>query len=88
MCDLNEMAEAFSMSFDSADPIDRADYVIEAERANGVAAVLSTMRGAGQDDCDECGMDIPKERRKVAPWAIRCAPCQGVFEEKGKHRYG
>lgn len=85
---MNIMAEILEASRSAADEIDRANGVIEAERLSGVEAVRARMAGAGREDCDECGMDIPKDRREAAPWAIRCAPCQGIFEEKGKHRYG
>lgn len=29
------------------------------------------------DRCDECGRNIPEERREALPWAITCVDCSG-----------
>ena len=88
MADLNEMAEALELARTAADPVDRAGGMVEAERLSGIATVCARLQGEGQDDCQVCGCDIPAARRAAAPWAIRCAPCQGIEDEKGRHRRG
>ncbi|WP_198086620.1 TraR/DksA C4-type zinc finger protein [Variovorax sp. E3] len=40
--------------------------------------------GQGRDDCKDCGEDIPCDRRKAAPGAIRCITCQKRFERTSK----
>jgi len=86
--DLNEMVEALEVARVAADPVDRAGGMVEVERLSGIAVVRAQMQGAGQDDCEDCGCQIPAARRAAAPWAIRCAPCQEVKDRKGRHRRG
>jgi RNA polymerase-binding transcription factor DksA len=88
MTDLNEMAEALELARVAADPVDRAGGMVEVERLSGVAAVLAQMSGKGQGDCEDCGCQIPAARRAAAPWAIRCAPCQEIEDQKGRHCRG
>jgi RNA polymerase-binding transcription factor DksA len=77
-----DFAELLAYSRDSADELDRATAVEAAAVLGGVSDVLAQMQGAGQDDCENCGFEIPKARRAPAPWAIRCAPCQSAREGK------
>nr|MBO2511821.1 TraR/DksA family transcriptional regulator [Gammaproteobacteria bacterium] len=88
MTDLSEMAEALELARVAADPVDRAGGMVEVERLSGIAVVRAQMQGDGQDDCEDCGCQIPAARRAAAPWAIRCAPCQEVEDQKGRHRRG
>lgn len=88
MADLNEMAEALELARVAADPVDRAGGMVEVERLSGIAVVRAQMQGAGQDDCEDCGCQIPAARRSAAPWAIRCAPCQEIEDQKGRHCRG
>lgn len=88
MTDFTEMAEALELARAAADPVDRAGGMVEAERLTGIALVRARMAGAGRDDCEDCGYQIPAARRAAAPWAIRCAPCQEVEDQKGRHRRG
>lgn len=88
MSDMHEMAEALELARVAADPVDRAGGMVEVERLSGIAVVRAQMQGAGQDDCEDCGCQIPAARRAAAPWAIRCAPCQEVEDQKGRHRRG
>nr|WP_300309249.1 TraR/DksA C4-type zinc finger protein [Halomonas sp.] len=37
------------------------------------------------DECEECGSEIPAARRKAAPWATTCIECQTMLEEKRHH---
>jgi RNA polymerase-binding transcription factor DksA len=86
MTDLNEMAEALELARTAADPADKAAASATLAELGGVALVRAKMTGEGQDDCEDCGCQIPAGRRAAAPWAIRCAPCQEVEDEKGRHR--
>lgn len=88
MSDMHEMAEALELARVAADPVDRAGGMVEVERLSGIAVVRAQMQGAGQDDCEDCGCQIPAARRAAAPWAIRCAPCQEIEDQKGRHRRG
>ena len=88
MADLNEMAEALELARVAADPVDRAGGMVEVERLSGIAVVRAQMTGEGQDDCEDCGCQIPAARRAAAPWAIRCAPCQEIEDQKGRHCRG
>ena len=88
MADFNEMAEALELARVAADPVDRAGGMVEVERLSGIAVVRAQMTGEGQDDCEDCGCQIPAARRAAVPWAIRCAPCQEIEDQKGRHRRG
>lgn len=35
--------------------------------------------------CEDCGEDIPEERRVAVKGCTRCAGCQSIAEQKGKH---
>lgn len=78
----NDMTELLAYSRASADDLDRATAVEAAAVLGGVSDVLARMQGEGQDDCEDCGFEIPKARRVAAPLAIRCAPCQTAKEGK------
>jgi len=88
MTDYAEMAEALELARVAADPVDRAGGMVEVERLSGIAVVRAQMQGDGQDDCEDCGCQIPAARRAAAPWAIRCAPCQEIEDQKGRHCRG
>ena len=34
------------------------------------------------EECEDCGEDIPEERRKAQPGVTRCIYCQELFERK------
>ena len=88
MADLNEMAEALELARTAADPADKAAANATLAELGGVALVRAQMQGDGADECESCGCEIPAARRAAAPWAIRCAPCQEIEDQKGRHRRG
>jgi RNA polymerase-binding transcription factor DksA len=48
-----------------------------------VSAALARLRDAaagGYGLCTDCDTEIPFDRLKVEPWALRCVPCQTVHE--------
>jgi len=71
-----------------ADVADSAQDGIELDAQLGIAAALVAIQGEGSDDCENCGEEIPADRRQAAPWAVRCAPCQSIVElaRKGVRR--
>lgn len=80
-----DVKETLEQSRSAADVLDKANTLAELERLSGVSAVRSKLSGNGQDWCEDCGDTIPPERRKVAPWAVRCAPCQEIKELRARH---
>jgi RNA polymerase-binding transcription factor DksA len=80
MADFTEMAEALEQSRTAADPADRATASATLAELGGIALVRAQMQGAGQDDCEDCGCQIPAARRAAAPWAVCCVDCQGLRE--------
>lgn len=72
-----------------ADKADLAGEIIDLTLNNALqrsrlpAAVASC---AECDECDECGEEIPQARRHAAPWATTCVECQGIRENKARHR--
>ncbi|CAM3837958.1 TraR/DksA C4-type zinc finger protein [Vreelandella rituensis] len=41
---------------------------------------------ANKPECEDCGLEIPQQRREIAPWAETCTECQSIREQRGKHR--
>lgn len=80
MSTLHEMAEALHQYRTSTEAGDKASaYQVMAE-AEGVAVAVAKLAGNGSDECEDCGLMIPRARRKAAPWAVRCVDCQSLRE--------
>jgi len=68
---------------------DLADRAVEREqefladrlREQQIAAALDA---PGNELCADCGEEIPGERRRALPSAIRCVECQAWVERLGK----
>lgn len=75
-----EMAAAFEQARTAPDVTDRASGLEEADRIGGVALVRERLQGQGADECEECGIEIPKPRRLAAPWAVCCFECASIRE--------
>lgn len=58
------------------------------QNANAVAAVqaaLAKQRSQPSlEECEDCGEDIPEQRRLLMQGCTRCIYCQGLFERKQK----
>lgn len=68
-----------------ADNADVATEIIE----EGLERSLHNMRagrGLGAEDCEDCGTEIPAQRREAVPWAVRCVECQEMEEVRKKAR--
>ncbi|AQU84896.1 MULTISPECIES: TraR/DksA C4-type zinc finger protein [unclassified Halomonas] len=68
-----------------ADNADRAAVTIQQSLEATLArrAMLATQ--ATNNECDDCGDEIPAARRQAAPWATTCIECQGIRELRGRH---
>ncbi|EWC39574.1 TraR/DksA C4-type zinc finger protein [Stutzerimonas stutzeri] len=82
MSDHMEITAAFEQARTAPDVTDRASGLEEADRIGGVALVRERLQGQGAEECEECGIEIPKARRKAAPWAVCCVDCQGLRERR------
>jgi DnaK suppressor protein len=58
---------------------DREQRALEA-----VSAALKRMQGGTYGVCNDCGVDIPFERLKAEPWALRCVACETKFERQAR----
>jgi phage/conjugal plasmid C-4 type zinc finger TraR family protein len=82
MSDFSEMTEAFEQARTAPDVTDRASGLEEADRIGGVALVQARLQGQGAEECEECGIEIPKARRLAAPWATCCIDCASLKERR------
>lgn len=80
MTDYMEMAEAFQQARTAPDPADKASAQQLLSEMHGVASVVAKMQGQGADECEDCGLEIPRARRLAAPWAVCCVECQSLRE--------
>lgn len=68
-----------------ADNADRAAVTIQQSLEATLARRATLTTQAANDDCEDCGYEIPAQRRKAAPWATTCIECQGIRELRGRH---
>ena len=47
-----------------------------------VSRALLKLRQGGYGRCEACGADIPFDRLKVEPQAVRCVPCETAVEAR------
>lgn len=45
-----------------------------------VSAALRRLQSGGYGVCADCGAEIPFDRLKAEPWALRCVVCEGRRE--------
>ena len=69
-----------------ADDVDFAGELTELTKAHSILLLRAAVAGEGQEYCEDCGEDLSPARREAAPWAIRCVPCESIYEKKQKHR--
>lgn len=69
--------------------LDESDHDLAKENeANMIESTLSRIRKnltpayevARDPYCETCGDEIPGERLRAVPNAVRCVPCQGMLE--------
>lgn len=82
MTDYMEMTEAFEQARTAPDPADKASAQQMLSEMHGVASVVAKMQGRGADECEDCGLEIPRARRLAAPWAVCCVECASIRERR------
>lgn len=70
------------------DWLDAAAERTQVETDKSIAAQRALVQGAGSDECEDCGCEIPADRRAAAPWAVRCIHCQEIEDGKKGVRRG
>lgn len=65
--------------------LDHAEVGRDLRELRAIGAALRRIPGEDYGECIECGQDIPLGRLHAQPSALRCAPCQSVYE---KHHAG
>lgn len=60
--------------------LELAETMARQARDDQQQAIQRQLAQAGSADCEDCGDPIPDARRRAAPWAVRCTPCQSAFE--------
>jgi phage/conjugal plasmid C-4 type zinc finger TraR family protein len=66
------------------DEADRAQNFIDLDLENAIRAARGIMPSASEsaDICDECGCEIPQQRRDAIPGVQTCFDCAAVLESK------
>lgn len=54
----------------------------EQRELEAVTAALQRLQQETFGVCKDCGTDIPFDRLKVEPWALRCIGCETEFERR------
>lgn len=52
----------------------------EQRELEAVSAALDRIRRDAYGSCADCGVDIPFDRLKAEPWALRCVACESRRE--------
>lgn len=89
--ELSARHEYLDVASDVPDPGDSAFASLEIDLGNAEATrdlmelraidlARKSMDDGSYGDCLDCGTDIPFERLQVQPAALRCAPCQDLYE--------
>lgn len=62
------------------DIVDLTEARMDRERALLPALLRARVAPSLATHCDDCGEEIPADRREAAPFATRCIDCQIKFE--------
>ena len=60
----------------------------ETQQLNAVGAALLRMKDGSYGACADCAADIPLDRLKAEPWALRCVACETRQEEAARRGAG
>ncbi len=60
--------------------LDMALSDLETYELGAVSQALGRLRDGHYGLCADCGADIPFDRLKAEPWALRCVPCETRHE--------
>ena len=69
---------------DNARELDLALTDRETQDLGAVSDALRRLQGADFGVCADCASDIPFDRLKVEPWALRCVACESARELKAR----
>jgi DnaK suppressor protein len=69
---------------DNARELDLALTDRETQDLGAVSDALRRLQGADYGVCADCASDIPFDRLKVEPWALRCVACESARELKAR----
>ncbi len=62
--------------------VDMALSDLELRELGDVSAALHRLQRGGYGVCADCEAEIPFDRLKAEPWALRCVACEGAHERK------
>ena len=71
-----------------ADDADRVTLELEREEQRREQERLNTQASRMPNnvtECEDCGAEIPPERKAFDPSTKLCVECQGFYEKKNKH---
>ena len=60
--------------------VDMALSDLETQELGAVSQALARLNGGQYGLCADCGAEIPFDRLKAEPWALRCVPCESRHE--------
>ena len=69
---------------DNAREMDLAFTDRETQDLGAVSDALRRLQGPDYGVCADCASDIPFDRLKVEPWALRCVACESAREHKAR----
>lgn len=78
---MNNGGDFGDQSFASGESsLDLAEAKRDLAELNGIDAALAAIEEGSYGYCEDCGLEIPVERLRVQPLALRCVVCQERFE--------
>ena len=66
--------------------MDMALSDLETLELAAVGQALARLQDGRYGSCADCGAEIPFDRLKAEPWALRCVSCETAAEVAGKRR--
>jgi DnaK suppressor protein len=62
--------------------LDLALSDLETRELGAVSQALARLQSGSYGVCAECASEIPFDRLKAEPWALRCVACESRLEER------
>ena len=56
----------------------------ETQELGAVSQALMRLRAGEYGNCRDCGAEIPFDRLRIEPWALRCVPCETRHETNSR----
>lgn len=66
--------------------VDMALSDLETRELGAVSQALTRLGGGQYGICADCASDIPFDRLRAEPWALRCVPCETKHETAAARR--